>query len=405
MPNNGAGIKYDVRPTDNEYWMYGVNISVATVGIVPAGTTAVAIGLQNCTNIVSPTITGTGGISVGSAGSGYYNGQRINGDTYGLYRVAQLHGYNPANVTATTAKLFPDYWLSELTTSGTLLSGVPLFTVTWDFLDINDEHPIKSATLAVSYDNGSTWTNLYSGTNKSFTFAPEDGADSMLLRIKDTATWEIVSEPLSVVLGVLPVISGTDAALGTFSATFTPYTYHFERDPVSAVEWTGAVVTERRDNAVVKTFTGQINTNYSLGFTNAEWRKILNGEHTLRIDVANDYGTVSRSLTFTKNEDTIKFKMAEPTPSANRPAQIQLPQFGNLPTGSTLLIEACNNGFDETPVWEDVTAAYTAGQPHVFDNQAKTDPEWGVNIRVTITRGAVPAGTPVDVDEVVVNWE
>ncbi|RNB89863.1 hypothetical protein EDM56_11945 [Brevibacillus fluminis] len=48
------------------------------------------------------------------------------------------------------------------------------------------------------------------------------------------------------------------------------------------------------------------------------------------------------------------------------------------------IVEACNNGFDEQPAWEDVTAIVTNGGKHVFANQNKTAAQWGVSTRLTI---------------------
>ena len=49
-------------------------------------------------------------------------------------------------------------------------------------------------------------------------------------------------------------------------------------------------------------------------------------------------------------------------------------------------VEACNNGFDASPAWEDITDSVTSGLTHVFANTIKTASEWGVNIRVTVDR-------------------
>ena len=58
----------------------------------------------------------------------------------------------------------------------------------------------------------------------------------------------------------------------------------------------------------------------------------------------------------------------------------------NIPAEAIFKVEACNNGFDTNPVWEDITSAVTKGQAHVFANIVKMAPDWGVNIRVTVNR-------------------
>lgn len=52
----------------------------------------------------------------------------------------------------------------------------------------------------------------------------------------------------------------------------------------------------------------------------------------------------------------------------------------------TIKVEACNNAFDTTPTWEDITASYLTGDFFTFTNRTKTGTKWGINIRYTITK-------------------
>ena len=54
--------------------------------------------------------------------------------------------------------------------------------------------------------------------------------------------------------------------------------------------------------------------------------------------------------------------------------------------GAVAKVEACNNGFDAVPAWEDITAMVQINRVYNFINKTKTASKWGVNIRFTITK-------------------
>ena len=53
-------------------------------------------------------------------------------------------------------------------------------------------------------------------------------------------------------------------------------------------------------------------------------------------------------------------------------------------TPAQLKVEACNNGFDPFPTWEDITAAYLAKGYAELKNRSKTSDKWGLNVRKTV---------------------
>lgn len=54
--------------------------------------------------------------------------------------------------------------------------------------------------------------------------------------------------------------------------------------------------------------------------------------------------------------------------------------------GSVAKVEACNNAFDDSPAWEDITAQVAINRVYNFLNESKTAEKWGVNVRFTITK-------------------
>ena len=60
--------------------------------------------------------------------------------------------------------------------------------------------------------------------------------------------------------------------------------------------------------------------------------------------------------------------------------------IGSIPKNALLKVEACNNGHDSNPTWEDCTEQ-TLGQKKIFfRNKQKTASKWGFNVRVSVER-------------------
>lgn len=55
-------------------------------------------------------------------------------------------------------------------------------------------------------------------------------------------------------------------------------------------------------------------------------------------------------------------------------------------TGCTGKVEVCNNGFDASPTWEDMTTMSVLNRPYTFTNSTKTAAKWGIKIRLTLTK-------------------
>lgn len=53
-------------------------------------------------------------------------------------------------------------------------------------------------------------------------------------------------------------------------------------------------------------------------------------------------------------------------------------------TPAQMKVEACNNGFDAFPTWEDITAAYLAKDYAELKNRSKSSDKWGLNVRKTV---------------------
>jgi hypothetical protein len=85
----------------------------------------------------------------------------------------------------------------------------------------------------------------------------------------------------------------------------------------------------------------------------------------------------------------LQFKLKTPITTTAAAKKIVLVGKPKIPTDgttpATLKVEVCNNGLDATPTWEDATTTFTSGAYYVFTNATKTNANWAIDCRVTIT--------------------
>ncbi|MDH5160327.1 hypothetical protein [Heyndrickxia oleronia] len=180
-----------------------------------------------------------------------------------------------------------------------------------------------------------------------------------------------------------PVISGTDEDLGELLET-PSITYKVD-DP----EKQTATITERINGQVIRTFDAELGTEYKIEIPIEMWIPLqLEQEHKLTIEAKDTFGAKStRTYTFTRTEDTIQLELKKPFVTDIAATRILVTPDVYLPIGSTIVIEACNNAFDEVPTWEDITGMAMNKRGFNFTNTEKSAEQWGINIRFTINKG------------------
>lgn len=95
--------------------------------------------------------------------------------------------------------------------------------------------------------------------------------------------------------------------------------------------------------------------------------------------------TSVRVFSFSKKETVIKFELAAPEETDAAATKVLVTPTWKI-EGAVAKVEACNNGFDAVPTWEDITAMVQINRVYNFTNKTKTASKWGVNIRFTITK-------------------
>ena len=186
-----------------------------------------------------------------------------------------------------------------------------------------------------------------------------------------------------IVANTPPIITGTDGDLGTFEETSPTYSYTVTDQQGGTIS-----VTEALDGEELRFFEAVLGQENTLTIPADVYRRTLNGAHTLTVTAEDVTGGISvRTETFTKNVTSCAFTQTESFPADDRPTRCTAQIHGEFPVGCALKVEACNNGNDASPAWEDVTQPALLGQRYFFKNEEKTAASWGVRFRASLERG------------------
>lgn len=192
----------------------------------------------------------------------------------------------------------------------------------------------------------------------------------------------VVSDDGTVSVNTAPTVSTDGAALGRKNAAFAwKYT-------VRDADGDTLTVTEKLDGKTTKTRTG-VASGTALTFEQtasaAGFQKILNGNHTITVEVSDGKETVSTSATFTKAVHAASVTLAEPLAVDGDITVAVLQVTGSIPDDAKFKAEVTNNALDSSPVWQDATTEVKKGVNIVFDKTATNGAAF--NFRVSVERG------------------
>lgn len=258
-------------------------------------------------------------------------------------------------------------------------------TVSWGTSTDSDGN-LSGYILERQHDGGA-WEQIYKGINRTYTDAITFGWENVAYRVKaydsaGAASGYKTSATRTVVNNTAPTINGTDSNLGTKTGPFNQgYTV---TDPDSGQTIT---VVEKIDGVQKRSYNATSGQNYSFNVTAAEWVKLLNGSHKLTITATDNYGgSATRTYTFTKNETEIELTLSAPLDADDMVTKAIMSVTRQIPAGATFSVEMCNNGYDASPTWEDVTQAVISGNKIFLQNKTKTAAKWGFNFRIKVNR-------------------
>ena len=198
----------------------------------------------------------------------------------------------------------------------------------------------------------------------------------------------VVSDDGTVSVNTAPTVSTDGAALGRKNAAFAwKYT-------VMDTDGDTLTVTEKLDGKTTATRTG-VASGTALTFEQtasaAGFQKILNGNHTITVEVSDGKETVSTSATFTKAVHAASVTLAEPLAVEGDITVAVLQVTGSIPDDAKFKAEVTNNALDSSPVWQDATTEVKKGVNIVFENKTATNGA-AFNFRVSVERGASGTG-------------
>ena len=177
-----------------------------------------------------------------------------------------------------------------------------------------------------------------------------------------------------------PSISGQDTDLGLKTGSFA------ENYTIADVEGDNVVVTEFIDDDKIRSYQANLGKESTIEVTREKWLTLTNGAHQLRVEaVDGNFATSVRVWTFSKSERVIAFQLPAPEATDAAASKILVTPTWKI-EGAVAKVEACNNGFDASPTWEDITAMVQINRVYNFTNKTKTADKWGVDIRFTITK-------------------
>lgn len=273
----------------------------------------------------------------------------------------------------------------SITVPATVYGGKAV-AITWGAASDPDGN-LAGYVVEASISSGA-WSQIYKGAATTCTVNVAHGATTAQFRVKayDAMGAEsayTTSPARTVINNRTPVVSGSDADLGTFAGTAPSASY-----TVTDADGDVVTVVEKLDGVTLRQYTAALGASNVLTFDASRWRSILNGRHTMTVTATDPMGaSVTRTLTFTKAVTSIRFEQALAMSADAMPTRAILNIQGSFPTGSTLTVWICNNGNDAAPTWEEVTQKVLSRDKIFFNNDTKTAASWGVKIRVDLQRG------------------
>lgn len=238
-----------------------------------------------------------------------------------------------------------------------------------------------------SYNSGA-WTQVQASASRTFTEAVMKAWNTLKYRVRAKDSYGnysayTTSGDIAVIHNQAPVISGSNADLGIKRADFT-YQYSVTDPDGDTVN-----VVEKIDGKTIATKNAiTLGATQTLSVSGNTFTALTNAKHTITITATDSAGNSAvRTLTFTKSIAGFVITLSTPLEANSQPTRANIKVTRDIPAGGTFKVEATNNPFDASPVWEDCTNAVVQGVAHVFTNKINTAAQYGMNIRVTVQRG------------------
>ncbi|MDR3347341.1 MAG: hypothetical protein LBN32_01870, partial [Helicobacteraceae bacterium] len=199
-------------------------------------------------------------------------------------------------------------------------------TIEWTYITQSTGATLlyQNSVLQASKDSAK-WQTIYSGAATNYENLI---TNEQLIRYRvymEAGSVADESEPIAVIISI-PMIVGDEGDLGTFDQSFSPYTYSLAKEIDDTEIWDTAQIEERIDGVAINNHTLSIGSSATIDLNGVNWHEILNGQHTLTISayVEATGGMADKTLTFIKDENVIRFELANAFEDSLRPEEIIL---------------------------------------------------------------------------------
>ena len=150
-------------------------------------------------------------------------------------------------------------------------------------------------------------------------------------------------------------------------------------------------ITERLNGKVFNTYTVSSGTECTVNIPNMSWLSCGNTTNTIEINARDSAGGSSnKTITFIRAIDRIEV-ITNPIKTDKAVTKISLEIEWNTENASGQ-VYVSNNGFDESPHWEDMTNYVGSNFVYNITNDTKNSDNWGLSVKVIIKKDGGSTG-------------
>ena len=160
---------------------------------------------------------------------------------------------------------------------------------------------------------------------------------------------------------------------------------------VTDAEGDRITITERLNGKVLQTYTVSSGTSCTVNIPNMSWLGCGNSTNTIEINARDTAGGSSnKSITFRRAIDRIEV-ITNPIKTNKAVTKISLEVGWNTENASGQVF-VCNNAYDTSPTWENMTSSVGSNLVYNLTNKTKTASNWGVSVKVIVKKDGGSTG-------------
>ena len=160
---------------------------------------------------------------------------------------------------------------------------------------------------------------------------------------------------------------------------------------VTDAEGDRITITERLNGKVLQTYTVNTGTSCTVNIPNMSWLGCGSSTNTIEINARDTAGgSNSKTITFRRAIDRIEV-ITNPIKTNKAVTKISLEVGWNTANASGQVF-VCNNAYDASPTWENMTNSVGSSLVYNLTNKTKTASNWGVSVKVIVKKDGGSTG-------------